>query len=71
MHTKNDDDLIYRAWRDAEAYAVPMTEKQQEYAAERFQSFKQGWIYAKFHTEHNEVQMRDFDDYGPIDPPDS
>ena len=69
MQYKYDDDLIYHAWRDAEAYGVPMTKEGQDLANMRFQAFKQGWIYAKFHSEHNEVHMRDFDDYGPIDPP--
>lgn len=69
MHLQNNDDLIHRAWRDAEAYAVPMTKEGQELADMRFSSFKQGWIYAKFHTEHNEVHKRSFDDHGPLDPP--
>jgi len=59
----NDQDkLIYDAWRDSESYQVPVTEEGQELADRRYRSFSTGWKYAKFHSEHGTVYMKDYID---------
>ena len=57
----NENEIIYAAWRDSEAHAVPMTEKGHELAEQRFYGFKQGWKYFKFYNEFNHVNMQDHD----------
>jgi hypothetical protein len=59
-----EEDLIYRAWRDSESYQVPMTKEGEEKAQARFYAFKKGWAYAKFHTKHNEIYMKDYCEHG-------
>ncbi len=59
-----EEDLIYRAWRDSESYQVPMTREGEEKAQARFYAFKKGWAYAKFHTKHNDVFMKDYYEHG-------
>ena len=59
----NDQDkLIYDAWRDSESYQVPVTEEGQKLADRRYRSFSTGWKYAKFHSEHGTVYMKDYID---------
>jgi hypothetical protein len=62
-----EEDLIYRAWRDAESYQVPMTKEGEKLAEMRFYAFTKGWAYAKFHTKTNDVYMKDYYEYGPRD----
>ena len=59
-----EEDLIYQAWRDSEAYQVPMTAEGEKLAQQRFHGFKKGWAYAKFHTKTNDVYMKDYYDHG-------
>jgi hypothetical protein len=59
---KNNDELIYMAWRESESYQVPMTDNGAELADQRFYGFKKGWEYAKFHTENGHVYMKDEDE---------
>jgi hypothetical protein len=56
----NEDDLIYRAWREAESYQVPMTTEGQQLADRRFYAFTKGW---KAHKK----SMEDFMDKGCIE----
>lgn len=60
-----EEDLIYIAWRESESYQVPMTREGEKLAEARFYGFKKGWMYAKFHTEHNTIYIKDYYDYGP------
>jgi hypothetical protein len=53
-------DLIYSAWRDSEAYQIPMTDEGAKLADQRYSGFKQGWAYAKFHTQTNDIYMKDY-----------
>jgi len=46
-----NEQKIYDAWREHEAYAVPVTEEGERKAARRWESFKAGWIKA---LEQNE-----------------
>lgn len=61
----DEDKLIYSAWRDSESYAVPATEEGQKLADQRFQNFRLGWIYAKFHTKTGDVYRKDYLEHGP------
>jgi len=54
----SDENLIYRAWRDSEAYSVPMTEEGERLAERRFYAFRKGWEYAQFYAEHGNVEMK-------------
>jgi hypothetical protein len=54
-----EEDLIYRAWRDSEAYQVPMTMQGENNANQRYAGFKKGWLYAKYHSKTNDVYMKD------------
>jgi hypothetical protein len=38
---------IYHAWRESEAYAVPMTEHGEELANHRWHGFKKGYEFAE------------------------
>ena len=53
---------IHSAWRDAEAYAVPVTEAGMEKADERRLAFQQGWRYAMFYAKHGTVYKRKFEE---------
>jgi hypothetical protein len=55
-----EDEIIYAAWRDSEAYAVPVTKEGGERAEQRWLAFKKGWKYAKFHSEFKHVNMDDY-----------
>lgn len=59
-----ENELIYTAWRDSESYQVPMTDEGIKLADMRFRAFKRGWEYAKFHTKHNDVFMKDYYEHG-------
>lgn len=59
------EQLIHDAWRDSEAYAVPMTEEGMRLAGIRFETFRKGWEYHKFYLEHNDVFMKDYLEHGP------
>jgi len=61
----NEDALIYSAWRDSEAYQVPMTEEGMRLAGIRFNTFRKGWEYHKFYLEHDDVFMKDYLEHGP------
>jgi hypothetical protein len=63
----NEDELIYNAWRDSEAYQVPMTEEGMRLAGIRFETFRKGWEYHKFYLEHGDVYMKDYLEHGPKD----
>jgi hypothetical protein len=52
--------LIYEAWRNSEAYQVPMTELGQKIAEQRYYAFIKGWEYAMFYKKHNHVDMKSF-----------
>jgi hypothetical protein len=41
-----------------------MTREGEEKAQARFYAFKKGWAYAKFHTKHNEIYMKDYCEHG-------
>ena len=56
------DQLIHDAWRDSEAYAVPMTEEGEKLAKQRFYGFKKGWEYAQFYNKMGNVYMKDYDE---------
>ncbi len=60
-----EEDLIYLAWRDSESYQVPMTKEGEEKAQARLYAFRKGWNYAKFHTKHNDIYMKDYYEHGP------
>jgi hypothetical protein len=61
-HTMNnlEQDLVYKAWRNSEAYQVPMTVEGEEAAMNRYYSFKKGWEYAKFHTDQGHIDMKHY-----------
>jgi hypothetical protein len=61
----DENQLIYSAWRDSEAYQVPMTEEGMRLAGIRFESFRKGWEYYKFYLEHGDVYMKDYLEHGP------
>ena len=61
----NEDELIYSAWRDSEAYQVPMTEEGMRLAGLRFNTFRKGWEQHKFYLEHDDVFMKDYLEHGP------
>jgi len=63
----DEDELIYNAWRDSEAYQVPMTEEGMRLAGMRFESFRKGWEYHKFYLEQGDVYMKDYLEHGPRD----
>ena len=42
-----EEDDVYSAWRESEAYAVPMTELGEKLAAQRWYGFQRGWLMAK------------------------
>lgn len=56
------DQLIYDAWRDSEAYAVPMTEEGEKLAKMRWYGFKKGWEYAQFYAKMGNIYMKDYDE---------
>lgn len=58
----DNEDVIYNAWRDAEAYSVPVTEYGMKLAGERFRCFKQGWLYAKFYAEKGHIYKKKFEE---------
>ena len=57
---ENNEQLIYNAWRDSEAYGIPMTEEGGKLAEIRFRSFRRGWEYHRFYLEHGDVYMKDY-----------
>jgi len=58
--TQLEQDLVYEAWRNSEAYQVPMTELGQKIAEQRYYGFQKGWEYAKFYEKHKHVDMKSF-----------
>jgi len=60
MNNKLKQDLVYDAWRNSEAYQVPMTKEGEEAAMNRYYSFKKGWEYAKFHTDQGHIDMKHY-----------
>ena len=58
----NQDQLIHDAWRDSEAYAVPMTEEGEKLAKQRFSGFKKGWEYAQFYAKMGNIYMKDYNE---------
>ena len=70
-HAKYEEDqLIYRAWRDSEAYQVPVTEEGEKLAEARHHAFKRGWEYGKFYAKHDNIFMKSYlelhDDEGSL-----
>lgn len=57
---EDNEKLIYDAWRDSEAYGVPMTEEGAKLAQNRFRSFRLGWEYHRFYLKHGNVYMKDY-----------
>jgi hypothetical protein len=60
----DNDELIYRAWRDSESYQIPVTEEGQKLADIRYRAFKKGWAYAQFYAKHGDIYMKDYLEYG-------
>jgi hypothetical protein len=63
MQEKSQEDneqLIYDAWRDSEAYGIPMTEEGGKLAEIRLRSFRRGWEYHRFYLQHGDVYMKDY-----------
>jgi hypothetical protein len=56
----NEEQIIYDAWRDSEAYGVPMTEEGEKLAQNRFRTFRLGWDYHRFYLKHGDVYMKDY-----------
>ena len=52
-----EDEIIYAAWRESEAYAIPMTKEGERKAEQRWYAFKKGWQYAMFYNIHKHVDM--------------
>jgi hypothetical protein len=57
---ENNEQLIYDAWRDSEAYGIPMTEEGGRLAEIRLRSFRRGWEYHRFYLKHGDVYMKDY-----------
>jgi len=55
----DDDKLIHEAFRNAEAYQIPMTDQGMKLADARYYGFRKGWAYAKFYTEHGHTDMKE------------
>jgi hypothetical protein len=51
--------MIYQAWRNAEAYQVPMTEEGMRLADARYYGFCKGWAYAQFYAKHGHTDMKE------------
>lgn len=62
MNIKAKDDLIYQAWRDSEAYAIPMTKEGARLAERRWHTFKLGWEYAQFYAKKGNIYKKDYDE---------
>jgi len=56
------EQLIHDAWRDSEAYAVPMTEEGEKLTLMRWHGFKRGWKYAEFYAKTGSIYMKDYDE---------
>jgi hypothetical protein len=57
---EDNEQLIYDAWLDSEAYGVPMTEEGGRLAEIRLRSFRRGWEYHRFYLRHGDVYMKDY-----------
>ena len=57
---EDNEQLIYDAWRDSEAYGIPMTEEGGKLAEIRLRSFRRGWEYHRFYLQHGNVYMKDY-----------
>jgi hypothetical protein len=55
----DDEKLIHEAFRNAEAYQIPMTEQGMKLADARYYGFRKGWAYAKFFGERGHVDMKE------------
>jgi len=60
---ESSERILYDAWRDSEAYQVPMTEEGDKLAGQRFRGFKLGWLYAQFYALKGNIYMKDSMDY--------
>ena len=58
----NEPNHIYNAWRDSEAYQLPMTEEGDRLASQRWRGFQKGWEYAEFYAKHGHVYKKDVDE---------
>jgi hypothetical protein len=56
----DEEQVIYDAWRDSEAYGIPMTEEGAKLAEIRLRTFRRGWKYHQFYLEHGHVYMKDY-----------
>jgi hypothetical protein len=54
--------MIYQAWRNAEAYQVPMTEEGVRLADSRYYGFCKGWAYAQFYAKHGHTDMKEYNE---------
>jgi hypothetical protein len=57
---EDNEQLIYDAWLDSEAYGVPMTEEGGRLAEIRLRTFRLGWEYHRFYLKHGDVYMKDY-----------
>jgi hypothetical protein len=53
--------LEYNAWRDSEAYQVPVTDEGAKLAEQRYRGFRKGWEYAMFYMKHNRIDRHYFE----------
>lgn len=60
---QSSERILYDAWRDSEAYQVPMTEEGDKLASHRFMGFKLGWLYAQFYALKGHIYRKDAMDY--------
>lgn len=62
MKSLEEEHLIHNAWRDSEAYQIPMTEQGERLARQRWNGFQKGWEYAQFYAKHGNIFKKDFDE---------
>ena len=55
-----DEKVIHSAFRDAEAYQIPMTDQGLKLADARYYGFRKGWAYAQFYATYGHTDMKDF-----------
>ena len=58
----DDEKVIHNAFRDAESYQIPMTEKGLKLADARYYGFCKGWAYAQFYAKFGHTDMKDFNE---------
>jgi hypothetical protein len=58
----DDEKVIHNAFRDAEAYQIPMTDQGMKLADARYYGFRKGWAYAQFYATYGHTDMKDFNE---------